>query len=77
MPMQRLMLSLPTDLLERIDAVRGDVPRAAWLRTAARIRLDEVPPIRSATSVQPMPDPYAKAKQLKARREVDPRFKKG
>ena len=38
--MKRIHVQLPEDLLERIDAARGDVPLAAWVRRACEMRLD-------------------------------------
>lgn len=40
MPMQRIVLSLPPELLAQIDEVREDVPRAAWFRRAAEERVN-------------------------------------
>lgn len=33
-------VSMPDDLIERIDDSRGNVPRSRWIQEAARARLD-------------------------------------
>lgn len=35
----KLSASLPDELVERLDAARGDVPRSTWLRRAVEERL--------------------------------------
>ena len=40
------MVRLPDDLTARIDRLRGDVPRAAYLRTLLEIALAAVAPAR-------------------------------
>ena len=36
--MARWSISMPDELAKRIDDVRGDVPRSAWVRGAIRLR---------------------------------------
>jgi len=45
MPKVRRLINFDPDLLERIDAARGDVPLAAWVRRACEHRLQHGPPI--------------------------------
>ncbi len=37
----KVSISLPTDLLERVDDARGPVPRSRWLAESAERRLAE------------------------------------
>ena len=43
---ERVVVRLPDDLTARIDRLRGDVPRAAYLRTLLEIALAAVAPAR-------------------------------
>ncbi len=38
---ERITVSFPKDLLERVDQARGPVPRSRWLAEAAERRLSE------------------------------------
>lgn len=38
--MTNLNLPIPPELIEAIDRLRGDVPRAAWIRRAILERLE-------------------------------------
>jgi len=38
---KQISLQLPDDLLDRLDVVRGDVPRDRWLQQAIEAALDE------------------------------------
>lgn len=50
--MVRLHVTVPEELVERIDADRGDVPRSTWVRRAAEGALDGEP----AASTEALPD---------------------
>ena len=53
---QRVDLKWPVELVEAIDAARGDVPRSAWMKRACQDRLarDGVPgPRVSVTRGEP------------------------
>jgi hypothetical protein len=39
--MRRISLPLPSEMLERIDKVRGDVPRTVWIRRSVERALSE------------------------------------
>jgi hypothetical protein len=41
----RLHITMEEDLLARVDELRGDVPRAAWIRGAVRLRAGEAPAV--------------------------------
>lgn len=38
--MKRVNLELPEEDLARVDELRGDVPRNAWIRRAIQLRID-------------------------------------
>lgn len=42
-----VMVRIPDDLRERIDAARGDVPRERWIRRVLEEALDKPPLNRS------------------------------
>lgn len=39
--MNNITLPIPEELLEAIDAIRGDVPRTVWIRRAIEQRLSK------------------------------------
>jgi len=39
--MERVHIHLPASLLAEVDCLRGDVPRAAWLRRAVEQRVEK------------------------------------
>lgn len=65
-------ISLPADLVARIDEDRGDVPLSTWLRRAAESRLD-VPPIGGGVRAVTPQVPGSRA----AKADVKPRPKTG